>query len=738
MIQDPPATGSAELNSFLVDVKNAINTAAKPLAGWKLSDFEAGVSEVISDKRDLIDIVTAWDDLVNIRNNFETEVARYETLYSDSKVLGNQYQEYANTFSQIMEWWDQNVRLIEDIEAFMIEVNADTSAAASSATAAKASETKAKTSETNAKTSETNAGNSASSASSSASSAASSASTATGAASTATGAASAAASSASDADSAATRAESVAESTHWQDDRLSVMGKLGPSLKGPKGDSGEGSGDVLWAELNPLLADKAETGFGDVVATHTSGDFNALDLSEAGLYRIRGGTGYVTNMPTTSAGLWWNVILVDTMEPTGANAKLYFAHSATSSTVYCRVKYGTTWGSWSAINTAYSSMTYAVGTAASPTTTGYIISASILQQVLRYFLTGSSTGVIGSVGQSLMTANDAAAARTAIGAAAVGEGGGIPDEHEHTVEQITNATTVGRNVLKATDAAAARTAIGAGTSDLTIGTTSSTAKAGNYQPTAANITDATTVGRNVLKATDAAAARSAIGAAAVGEGGGAPAEHTHTVSEITDLPEIRSAAVADSLVQRSPTGNVLVAETPSGPTSATSRTYVETYVASQLGQAGSTIVPVEQLPANPDPTTFYAVMGPGAAPEPTALAVYEMVGTPAAGADFPGTAVPSTFGFVSNPGGWYAGASHGLTPPVAGLYTIKVTASPANGPVSIYPYVNGGWGATIPGTGDTATASLQLTTSDAVYYDVVPTTGGVPVTLTVKMYAGVV
>ena len=176
MIQDPPATGSAELNSFLVDVKNSINTAAKPLAGWKLSDFEAGVSEVISDKRDLIDIVTAWDDLVNIRNNFETEVARYETL-------GNQYQESANTFSQIMEWWDQNVRLIEDIEAFMIEVNADTSAAASSATAAKASETKAKTSETNAKTSETNAGNSASSASSSASSAATSASAAASSAS---------------------------------------------------------------------------------------------------------------------------------------------------------------------------------------------------------------------------------------------------------------------------------------------------------------------------------------------------------------------------------------------------------------------------------------------------------------------------------------------------------------------------------------------------------------------------
>lgn len=46
----------------------------------------------------------------------------------------------------------------------------------------------------------------------------------------------------------------------------------------------------------------------------------------------------------------------------------------------------------------------------------------------------------------------------------------------------------------------------------TIGTTATTAKAGNYQPTAANISDASAVGRSVLTATDAAAARAAIGA----------------------------------------------------------------------------------------------------------------------------------------------------------------------------------------------------------------------------------
>lgn len=88
-------------------------------------------------------------------------------------------------------------------------------------------------------------------------------------------------------------------------------------------------------------------------------------------------------------------------------------------------------------------------------------------------------------------------------------GGGTGDI---TSAQITDASAVGVSVLTAANAAAARSAIGAGTSNLAIGTTSTTAKAGDYQPTAANISDASTVGRSVLTAADAAAARSAIGA----------------------------------------------------------------------------------------------------------------------------------------------------------------------------------------------------------------------------------
>ena len=398
------------------------------------------------------------------------------------------------------------------LEGVMDQVQAASDSALSasgSASAAASSASAAATSESNAADSASSAGGFASSAASSASSAAGSASAAIDAADAAAGSetaaassASAAVSAASAANNAATRAETVADSTHWQDDRLSVMGQLGPSLKGPPGDKGEpgdGSGDVLWSEIDPVLAVKADLVGGKVPASQLP----AVDLGP-------------------------------------------------------------------------------------------------------------------------------------------------------------------------------------------------------------------------------------------GDVGAAPVVHTHTVEQITDLPEIRSSAVPDSLTLRTPTGNVLVAETPSGPSSATSQAYVESFVASQLGQIGPPIVPVEALPANPDPMTFYAVVGPGAVPEPAAMATYQLVGSPTAGQDFPGTAVPSTFGFESNPGGWYAGASHGLTPPVAGTYTIKVTADPANGPVTIYPYVNGGWGTSITGTGATATATLQLTTNDAVYYDVVPTVGGVPVTITVKAFAGAV
>jgi hypothetical protein len=60
--------------------------------------------------------------------------------------------------------------------------------------------------------------------------------------------------------------------------------------------------------------------------------------------------------------------------------------------------------------------------------------------------------------------------------------------HTHTTGDITDMTAVGDSLATATTAAAARAAIGAGTSDLAIGSTGSTAKAGNWFPSFAEVT----------------------------------------------------------------------------------------------------------------------------------------------------------------------------------------------------------------------------------------------------------
>lgn len=61
-----------------------------------------------------------------------------------------------------------------------------------------------------------------------------------------------------------------------------------------------------------------------------------------------------------------------------------------------------------------------------------------------------------------------------------GDVGAAPASHTHTAAQVSDASAVGRSVLTAADVAAARTSIGAGTSSLVVGTTASTAAAGNH------------------------------------------------------------------------------------------------------------------------------------------------------------------------------------------------------------------------------------------------------------------
>lgn len=62
-----------------------------------------------------------------------------------------------------------------------------------------------------------------------------------------------------------------------------------------------------------------------------------------------------------------------------------------------------------------------------------------------------------------------------------------PKTHTHLVSQISNASVIGINLLTALTTVNARAAIGAGTSNLDLGTTSSTAKPGNYRPERADL-----------------------------------------------------------------------------------------------------------------------------------------------------------------------------------------------------------------------------------------------------------
>jgi hypothetical protein len=62
-----------------------------------------------------------------------------------------------------------------------------------------------------------------------------------------------------------------------------------------------------------------------------------------------------------------------------------------------------------------------------------------------------------------------------------------------TVDNISGATDTGKAVLKAENAAAARTAIGAGTSNLKLGTDASSALKGDYKPAWADVTGKPTI-----------------------------------------------------------------------------------------------------------------------------------------------------------------------------------------------------------------------------------------------------
>ena len=479
MLSNPPSTGNVDLDNFLRSVKRHIDDALRPADGWRLSDFSADVSEVISDKRDLIDIVTRYDDINALKDSVDLILADFAEAIADSKALENQYQDHAEVFTHTMEWWNQNRKVIEDAA----EVMAATLQASDSADAAEASALRAGSHEegasqardeavtakneaqatatqvaTQVETAETHAGDAQASAQSAAQSAANAADSEQGAkdaSESASGSASAAETSAGAAKDAAASAEAdrvvveqAATSASWSGDRLTVLGATSPPLtgepgpegvtphigengtwwvgetdtgvraQGPEGAPGDGSGDVLWSELDPVLDGKAS-----VSHEHTIAEVTGLEdaLSAAG-------TAEHTHSMSEVEGL-----------EAALDGKANAGHQHS-------------WGDVTGRPTAYP-----------------------------------------------------------------------PETHTHTASQISDATTTGRNVLTASSQAAARSAIGAGTSNLALGTTSSTAARGNHTHTASSI-------------------------------GAAPASHQHEIRHVTGLGEALDDKVSWDSVAAAPDG----------------------------------------------------------------------------------------------------------------------------------------------------------------------------------------
>ena len=220
--------------------------------------------------------------------------------------------------------------------------------------------------------------------------------------------------------------------------------------------------------------------------------------------------GDVTGLQTALDGK------VGTSDPRLTDARTPTAHTHTVDAITpgTGTKSATTYlnglGVWATPpNTTYANPATSEITAGSAATQR-TISADLLKQAVRFWVTGSLTTAVTAFGSSIVTAADAAAARTLLGAgtsnlalgttsttAKAGDwvpswtdvtgkpatfppsthshviadvtglqaalDGKAPTSHTHTTAQISDATALGRDLLKAPDAAAARTLIGAGT-----------------------------------------------------------------------------------------------------------------------------------------------------------------------------------------------------------------------------------------------------------------------------------
>ncbi|EKG0328519.1 DUF1737 domain-containing protein [Pseudomonas aeruginosa] len=119
------------------------------------------------------------------------------------------------------------------------------------------------------------------------------------------------------------------------------------------------------------------------------------------------------------------------------------------------------------------------------------------------------------------------------------------------VDDITDASAIGKSLLTAVNDGDGRAAIGAGTSNLQLGTTATTAKAGDYAPAWGDVTGKPAV---IAAGTDAATARGAIGAGtsslAIGTTAttAAAGDHNHAITADAASGLAAASSVQDAFV----------------------------------------------------------------------------------------------------------------------------------------------------------------------------------------------
>lgn len=171
----------------------------------------------------------------------------------------------------------------------------------------------------------------------------------------------------------------------------------------------------------------------------------------------------------------------------------------------------------------------------------------------------------------------------------IADGGGTP-----SAADIADATATGVALLTAVDDDAARAAIGAGTSNLTLGNTNVTAKAGDWVPALADISDMSVTGENIAKAANYTAVRdlldlgdfatvdAAAAAALLGLGALATLDNI-TLAQVTDAGDL---AALDGVTLAQVTNMTAFARTlmADGVNAATFRNLIELGQLAQLNE----------------------------------------------------------------------------------------------------------------------------------------------------------